>query len=420
MGTHPIFESDFDCLTEMSQSKGTFDSCVADSPIRSNNRHPFQFSNWNAHLETTPLKSQRGYQSDSDYSSANTTPEKLETHAKTDYHMQSKFPSGGIESKTNLIINYLPPGMNHETLRDLFRCIGEVDQVKLCKNKETKLSLGYGFVKYKREEDAMKAVQQLNGRTIQNKRIKVSFARPSSDIIKNTNLYVSGLPKSFVNDDIKKFFGQAGKIISVRILTCKETGMSRGVCFVRYDTKPEAENAVHLFNGKLMPISGTTLTVKFASPTEPASNIRNENRFRNQLDRPTENSNNQGRRFGKSISHHNLQNMSMRYSEKNFPILISVTNLPLSVSEKDIWAMFGPFGAVTYVSIVPDITDPASEGTATATVSMPIYDEAIFAIRTLNQNGAKFENNKLCVAFKVSSPSITHKMNDTQKRENLN
>lgn len=76
--------------------------------------------------------------------------------------------------------------MNHETLRDLFRCIGEVDQVKLCKNKETKLSLGYGFVKYKREEDAMKAVQQLNGRTIQNKRIKVSFARPSSDIIKVT------------------------------------------------------------------------------------------------------------------------------------------------------------------------------------------------------------------------------------------
>ena len=75
-------------------------------------------------------------------------------------------------------------GMSHEALRDLFRCIGEVDQVKLCKNKETKLSLGYGFVKYKREEDAMKAVQQLNGRTIQNKRIKVSFARPSSDIIK--------------------------------------------------------------------------------------------------------------------------------------------------------------------------------------------------------------------------------------------
>ena len=36
-----------------------------------------------------------------------------------------------------------------------------------------------------------------------------------------------------------------------------------------------------------------------------------------------DNSNNQGRRFGKSISHHNLQNMAMRYSERNYPILIS-------------------------------------------------------------------------------------------------
>ena len=34
----------------------------------------------------------------------------------------------------------------------------------------------------------------------------------------------------------------------------------------------------------------------------------------------------QERRFGKSISHHNIQNMAMRYSEKNFPILISGKN----------------------------------------------------------------------------------------------
>ena len=113
----------------------------------------------------------------------------------------------------------------------------------------------------------------------------------------------------------------------------------------------------------------------------------------------------------------------MRYSEKNFPILISgkseiseahlisktqfhisVTNLPLSASEKDIWAMFGPFGAVTYVSIVPDITDPASKGTATATVSMPIYDEAIFAIRTLNQNGAKVLYQEIFKTISLFSP----------------
>ena len=92
------------------------------------------------------------------------------------------------------------------------------------------------------------------------------------------------------------------------------------------------------------------------------------------------------------------------YVISTIQIRISVTNLPLSASEKDIWAMFGPFGAVTYVSIVPDITDPASKGTATATVSMPIYDEAIFAIRTLNQNGAKVLYLEIFKTISLFSP----------------
>ena len=74
--------------------------------------------------------------------------------------------------------------MTIDNLRDLFRSIGEIENCKLCRNKDTKLSLGYGFVNYRLPEDAQKAVNQLNGRAIQNKLIKVSFARPSSQHIK--------------------------------------------------------------------------------------------------------------------------------------------------------------------------------------------------------------------------------------------
>ena len=156
--------------------------------------------------------------------------------------------------------------MTHHLLRDLFRPIGEIDQIKLCRNKETHLPLGYGFVKYKNPSDAAKAVRMLNGRTIQEKQIKVSFARPSSELIKNTNLYVSGIPKHWTNDEISSFFGRAGKIISVRILTCRTTGQSRGVCFVRFDTKPEALLAVNMFHGKpAMESSSANLTVKVSS-----------------------------------------------------------------------------------------------------------------------------------------------------------
>ena len=41
------------------------------------------------------------------------------------------------ESKTNLIINYLPPAMTQEDLRNLFSSIGELESCKLIRDKLT-------------------------------------------------------------------------------------------------------------------------------------------------------------------------------------------------------------------------------------------------------------------------------------------
>ena len=67
----------------------------------------------------------------------------------------------------------------------------------------------------------------------------------------------------FTTVEVKQLFGQLGKIISCRILHCKETGLSRGVAFVRYDTRGEAELAVKTLN-QTVPIKGhpETITVK--------------------------------------------------------------------------------------------------------------------------------------------------------------
>ena len=61
---------------------------------------------------------------------------------------------------------------------------------------------------------------------LQNKTIKVSFARPSSDSIKGANLYVCGLHKDFSQSDLEKMFNQFGTIISSKILTDPKTGNS--------------------------------------------------------------------------------------------------------------------------------------------------------------------------------------------------
>ncbi|XP_067931936.1 ELAV-like protein 1 [Watersipora subatra] len=169
------------------------------------------------------------------------------------------------DSKTNLIINYLPQDMSQEEIRSLFSSIGEVDSCKLIRDKQTGQSLGYGFVNYKRQEDAAKAIQSLNQLRLKTKIIKVSLARPSSESIKGANLYVSGIPKTMTQLDLETLFSSVGEIISSRILTEPATGLSKGVGFIRYDKRCEAELAIEKLNGH-QPI-GTTekITVKFAN-----------------------------------------------------------------------------------------------------------------------------------------------------------
>jgi protein sex-lethal len=60
---------------------------------------------------------------------------------------------------------------------------------------QTGYSYGFGFVNYTSEDDALRAITTLNGLQVQNKRIKVSYARPSSEDIKDTNLYITNLPR---------------------------------------------------------------------------------------------------------------------------------------------------------------------------------------------------------------------------------
>ncbi|XP_069953325.1 ELAV-like protein 4 isoform X3 [Cherax quadricarinatus] len=182
--------------------------------------------------------------------------------------------SGHIEeSKTNLIVNYLPQNMTQEEIRSLFSSIGELESCKLIRDKvtgESGQSLGYGFVNYVRQDDAERAINQLNGLRLQNKTIKVSYARPSSEAIKGANLYVSGLPKSMTQQDLEGMFRAYGSIITSRILCDNITGLSKGVGFIRFDQRIEAERAIQKLNGTIPEGAAEPITVKFAN--NPSNN----------------------------------------------------------------------------------------------------------------------------------------------------
>lgn len=101
----------------------------------------------------------------------------------------------------------------------------------LCR--QTGYSFGFGFVEYQKPEDAAKAILQLNNLPVQHKRIKVSYARPPGEDIKETNLYIQNIPRSYSLDQLDQLFAPFGQIVQKNLLKDKITGLPRGVGFVR-------------------------------------------------------------------------------------------------------------------------------------------------------------------------------------------
>jgi RNA recognition motif-containing protein len=65
-----------------------------------------------------------------------------------------------------------------ESLKDLFSSIGEVESVKVITDRDTGRSKGFGFIEMSSEEDAKKAIEQLNGTKFMERALIVNEARP--------------------------------------------------------------------------------------------------------------------------------------------------------------------------------------------------------------------------------------------------
>lgn len=78
-----------------------------------------------------------------------------------------------------------------------------------------------------------------------------------------SKLYVGNLPFSSTEEQIREFFSQAGEVSSVKIITDRETGKSRGFCFVEMEN---GDQAVSDLNGK--DFEGRKITVSEARERE--------------------------------------------------------------------------------------------------------------------------------------------------------
>ncbi|MFQ5418463.1 MAG: RNA recognition motif domain-containing protein [Myxococcota bacterium] len=75
-------------------------------------------------------------------------------------------------------------------------------------------------------------------------------------------LYVGNLSFSATEEELRELFEQHGTTVSVRVITDRETGRSRGFGFVEFEEESAAEKALQALNGADM--GGRSLRVNEA------------------------------------------------------------------------------------------------------------------------------------------------------------
>ncbi len=81
-----------------------------------------------------------------------------------------------------------------------------------------------------------------------------------------SNIYVGNLNFKTTQQDLEDMFGEFGPVKSVRIITDRDSGRSKGFAFVEMESSEDAEKAIEAINGK--DIGGRTLKVNEARPRE--------------------------------------------------------------------------------------------------------------------------------------------------------
>jgi len=81
----------------------------------------------------------------------------------------------------NIYVGSLSYRASEEELRQAFEAFGQVESVKIIKDKYSGESRGFGFVEMPDNTEAQSAIEGLNGKELSGRTLKVSEARPRSE-----------------------------------------------------------------------------------------------------------------------------------------------------------------------------------------------------------------------------------------------
>ena len=92
----------------------------------------------------------------------------------------------------NIYVSNLSFNVTDDDLEGFFAEYGEVSSAKIITDRETNRSRGFGFVEMPDDAAGQKAIQELDGATVDGRAIKVTVAKPREERSKNNRRSFAG------------------------------------------------------------------------------------------------------------------------------------------------------------------------------------------------------------------------------------
>lgn len=167
-------------------------------------------------------------------------------------------------SNSSLYVGDLQPEVNETFLYEVFRSIGPIISIKVCRDTLTNKSLGYAYVNFQNAQDAAKAIEVLNFALVKDKPMRIMYVQRDPSVRKSGlgNIFIKNLEKSIDNKSLYETFSYFGNILSCKVCTRKfeviKDGKatieeeSLGYGFVHFETQEAAQLAINKVNGMLI------------------------------------------------------------------------------------------------------------------------------------------------------------------------
>lgn len=265
----------------------------------------------------------------------------------------------------SLYVGDLHPDVTEPFLYEVFREVGPIVSIRVCRDAMSRKSLGYAYVNFQNPQDAERALDTLNYSVVKGMPIRIMWSQRDPAIRKSGigNVFIKNLDKSIDNKALYDTFSAFGNILSCKVCQVPEDitvqneqgeeeteEAGSGYGFVHFETQEAAEQAIAKVNGMLL--NGRQVYVgPFVKKNERMKALINANQFTN----------------------------------------IFVKNLDKSVSEDALREMFTKFGEIQ--SCVVMIDDKGSKGFGF--INYTDHEAAAAAVDEMN--GKEVESKKLFV-----------------------